>query len=181
VAEDDVPFNVENETLVGDLTEVKELRQIMPVCQNLKVRIAQAGSQETKDKDIRSLKLQMRVVDGLEVTNPTTGETSLQFINKPLFTGMMDLVYWADLGVKGRMEKNWWRNRQHLVGLKKFLVALGMDLTNFKVNDALFEALLGREILVDIKHEEDTSVDPQTGEKVKLGTYRERIANWKKA
>jgi phytoene desaturase len=31
------------------------------------------------------------------------------------------------LGVKGRMEKNWWRNRQHLVGLKKFLTALGLD------------------------------------------------------
>ena len=177
----DVPFDVGGEDIVGDLTEVKELRQIMPVCQNLKVRIAAASAQETKDKDIKSLKLQLRVVDGLEVTNPTTGETSLQYINKPLFTGMMDLVYWADLGVKGRMEKNWWRNRQHLVGLKKFLVALGLDLSNVKINDAFFETLLGRELLIDLKHEEDSSTDPQTGERVKLGTYRERISTWKKA
>lgn len=176
----DVPFEVGGEDVVGDLTEVKELRQIMPVCQNLKVRIDKASAQETKDKDIKSLKLELRVVDGLEVVNPTTGETSLQYINKPLFTGIMDLVYWADLNVKGRMEKNWWRNRQHLVGLKKFLTALGMDLTAVKVNDALFEVLIGRELLIDLKHEEDTSNDPATGARVKLGTYRERISNWKK-
>lgn len=178
---DDVPFQVGQEEVVGDLTEVKELRSIMPVCQNLKVRINAASAVMNKDKDIKALKLELRVVDGLEVTNPTTGETSLQYINKPLFTGIMDLVYWADLSVKGRAEKKWWANKQHLVGLKKFLTAVDIPLTDFKVNDALFEVLIGKELLIDIKHEEDTQLDPQTGERVKLGTYRERINAFKKA
>lgn len=177
---DDVPFDVGGEDVVGDLTEVKEIRQIMPVCQNLKVRINKASVQQNKDKDIKSLKLDLRVVDGLEVTNPTTGETSLQYINKPIFTGIMDLVYSADTSVKGRSEKNWWKNKQHLVGLKKFLTALDIPINDFRVNDALFETLIGKELLIDLKHEEEISIDSQTGDKVKLGTYREKIANWKR-
>ena len=180
MSEDDVPFNVGEEEAVMDLTEVKEIRQIMPVCQNLKVRINKASATQNKDKDIKSLKLELRVVDGLEVTNPTTGETSLQYINKPLFTGIMDLVYSADMSVKERSTKNWWKNNQHLVGLKKFLTALEIPLSGFKVNDALFETLMGKEVLIDLKHEEETSLDATNGERFKIGTYREKIANWKK-
>lgn len=181
MSEDEAPFQVGEEIVVGDLTEVKELRQIMPPCQNVKVRISKCGIQQSKDKDITALKLELRIVDGIEITNPETGETKLAYINKPMFTGLMDVIVSADLAVKGRMEKAWWRNRQYLVGLKKFCQAVGLDTTNLKVNDALFETLVGKELLIDIKHEEETSMDPSSGERVKLGTYRERVANFKRA
>ena len=170
---------------VGDLTEVKEQRQLTPAASRVKVRIAKAIIQQTKDKDIKSLKLELRIVDGIEVPvrdeagNPT-GETKLAYQNKPLFTGLMDLVVWADQSVKGRAEKNWWKTNQHMIGLKGFCVALGLDIKSVKVNKEFLDALVGNEVLVDIQHEAETAIDESTGERVKLGTFRERLKNFRK-
>lgn len=184
MSEENVPFEVTEQIEVGDLSDVKEQRQLTPVASKVKVRIAKASVQETKDKDIKSLKLELRIVDGIEAPvrdelgNPT-GETKMAYQNKPLFTGIMDLVVWADVSVKGRSEKNWWKTKQYLVGFKGFLIAVGSDLKSVKVNDEFLSALIGAEVLVDIQHEEETAKD-EHGETVKLGTYRERLKNFRK-
>lgn len=178
--DEQVGFNVTEEVEVGDLSDVKETRALTPQAQNVKVRIAKASTQETKDKDIKSLKLELRIVDGIPVHNEETGEAELKYINKPVFTGLIDLIYWADTTVKGRSGKNWWKNKQHLVGLKKFCQALVIDLAMVKINDDFLETLLERELLIDIGHEEETQLNPETGDRVKLGTFRERIKSFKK-
>lgn len=179
MVEENVPFEVTDEVTVEDLSTVTEQRSITPASSNVKVRISKAASMESKDKDIKSLKLELRIVDGIEVMDKETGEAKMAYINKPLFTGIMDLVYWADTTVKGRSEKNWWKNKQHLVGLKKFCQALDIDIASIKVNDNFLTELLGKELLVDIQHEEDTAIDA-SGDRVKLGTFRERVRNFKK-
>lgn len=168
------------EPVVVDLEDVKEQKVLVPACSNVKVRINKASFQETKDKDIRSLKLELRIVDGIPVNNPDTGETESRYINKPLFTGIMDLVYWADTSVKDRASKTWWETKQHLVELKKFAAALDLNLKALTIDDEFFPTLLGRELLVDIQHEAETAIDQTTGERVKLGTFKEKLRNWKK-
>jgi len=173
---EEVGFDVNEEIVVGDLSAVKEQRSIVPATSNVKVRIAKAAVQANKDKDIKSLKLELRIVDGI-----TNEEGAPQYVNKPLFTGMMDLVVWAELNVKGRAEKNWWKNKQYQIEYVKFLKALGYALNPApNVNDAFLNELLGREVLVDIQHEEETAKDA-SGNYVGVGTYRERLRNFKKA
>jgi len=41
--------------------------------------------------------------------------------------------------------------------------------------------LVGRELLVSIRHEEETAINPETGKREKTGTLRERIGGFKKA
>ena len=97
---DDVPFDVVEEVTVGDLTDVKEQRSVIPPTQNLKVRINKASVQVNKNKDIKSLKLDLRIVDGIEVLDKESGVSELKYVNKPIFTNLMDVVIWADPATK---------------------------------------------------------------------------------
>ena len=174
---DDVPFDVIDEVVVGDLTDVKEQRSIVPPTQNVKVRVAKASVQENKTKDIKGLKLEVRIVDGIEVLDTESGVTEIKYANKPLFTNLMDLCFLANPSTRN---SNWFMTKQHLVGFKKFCVALDIDVTAVKINDEFLQGLIGREVLVDIRHEEDSVLDSTSGKYVGTGTYRERLVNFKK-
>jgi hypothetical protein len=168
---ENVPFEVIDGVEVGDLTSVQT--QIMPVAQNVKVRVAKATVDQSKDKALKSLKVQLQIVDGIMV-----GE-ELKYVNKPLFPSFMDLCIWADKDVK---TSNWYKEKQHLLGFKQFCQALEINIKeSINVNDEFLAALIGRELLVNITHEEETVVDPESGKRVKIGTLRERIRGFKKA
>lgn len=172
----DVPFDVVEEISVGDLTAVQQ--SITPQAQDVKVRIDKATVEPSKDKALKTLKTSLRVVDGIPVFNQETGENELKFQNKPLFPGFMDLVIWADPAKK---TSQWYKNKQHLLGLKQFCQALEIDIKDVKINDEFCSSLIGRELLCSIKHEEETTVDATTGERVKTGSLKERIHNFKKS
>lgn len=55
-------FDVQDEINVGDLTDVKEDRQLVPVSKAVKVRISKAGIMENKDKDLKGIKAEVRIV-----------------------------------------------------------------------------------------------------------------------
>lgn len=167
-------FEVTDAYDVQDLTEVKADRNLLPVSKGLKVRIDKAATQSNKDKDIYSLKLELRIVDGI-----INQDGVAQYINKPMFTGIMDLVYGADTKVKDRDNSKWWKNNQHLVEFKNFCKALDIPLSGIKVNDEFFANLISKEVLVDVQHEAETQTDAE-GNRVKTGEFRERLKNWKK-
>src|SRR3990167_8966891 len=163
---DNVPFNVMDNYDVADLTDVKQEQTLLPVTKGLKVRIAKATTQMNKAKDIYSLKLELRIVDG--IANPET--SMMQYVNKPLFTGIMDLVFGANnSATRDKEGKHWWKSNQHLVEFKNFCKALDITLSGIKVNDEFIANLIGKEVLVDVVHEAQTSVDQSTGDKVKTG------------
>lgn len=188
-------IEVTPEISVVDLTEVKQERSLMPVTKGLKVKIAKAGTvnnanpEKGKEADTRGLNLELRVVDGVEYTDPETGVSTMKFVNKPLFVSKpLDLCYWADMNAvaesgknkgKVRTEIEWWKKNQQYVGFKAFCEALGLPLKGLVVNDAFLQSLEGREVLVDVLHEAETAADA-TGTYVATGTFREKIANWKK-
>ena len=168
-------FDVTDRYEVQDLTNIKQESTLMPVTKGLKVRISKASTQENKDKDIYSLKLELRVVDGI-----LNNEGIAQYINKPLFTGIMDLVYGAKLDVKDRANNKWWKNNQHLVEFKNFCNALDIPLSGIKIDDEFIANLINKEFLVDVLHEAQTLPDAD-GNRVKTGEFREKLKNFKKA
>jgi len=84
---------------------------------------------------------------------------------------------WANPAVKN---SDWYKDKQHLIGFKQFCQALEMDISSIKINDEWLGSLIGRELLVNIAHEEETVVNPESGTRVKTGTFREKIRNFKK-
>lgn len=169
-------FSVVDEVVVGDLTAVQQA--ITPVAQGVKVRIAKASVDTSKDKALKSLKVELKIVDGIPVQSADTGELKFKFQNKSLFPGFMELCIWADSTVKNTQ---WYKNQQHLLGFKQFCQALEIDIKDVKINDEWLASLIGRELLVSIRHEEETAVNPETGKREKTGTLRERIGQFKKA
>jgi hypothetical protein len=172
---DDV--QVTEEVALGDLTDVKEQKQIVPASSGVLMKIAKAGTMTSKNGDIKSLKLELRIVDGISVIDPATGTEEVKYKNKPMFTSMMDLPYWCDTAVK---TSKWWQTKQYLLNFKKLCLALDIDIKSVTVNDAFLEVLIDRELLVDIRHEEN-QVKNEAGEYVADGTFREKLVNWRKA
>lgn len=168
--EETVPFDVQDEVSVGDLTAVQA--DILPVAQNVRVRIDKAAIDTSKDKALKSLKLELAIVDGIQIGD------EMKYQNKKVFPGFMDLCIWADPAVKS---SNWYKTKQHLLGFKQLCQALQIELSNVKVNDEFTTSLLGRELLINIGHEEETVLDPNTGKRIKTGTLRERIRGFKRA
>lgn len=168
----------------GSLEDVKEIKQIVPATSNVRMRISKAETMASKDEAIKSLKLTLRIVDGIEVQNKETGEMELKYKDKPMFTGLMDVPFWADLAVK---TKPWWKNKQYLVNLKKLCLALEIDLKEVKVDangvvdvNPLLMLLEDREVICDIRHEENQVRSPE-GDYVGDGTFKEKMINWRKA
>lgn len=173
---EDNPIEVIDEVTVGDLTEVRQ--EIMPVAQNVKVRINTASVDVSKDKALKSLKVGLKIVDGIAIQNAQTGDLEFKYQNKSLFPGFMDLCIWADPAVKNSA---WYKNKQHLMGFKQFCQALQIELKDVKVNDEFCSALIGRELLVNIKHEKETVLNQETGKREETGSLRERIGGFKRA
>lgn len=173
-------FQVTEPIVIGDLSEVKEQKSVMPPASNVRVAIRKAsikGNGKDGNSDtVKWLNLELRITEGIPVTLED-GSLEMKYKNKPLFTGMMDLPFWADLTVK---TSKWWQTKQYLINFKKFCVALDIDLKSVTVDDMFLEVLLDRELLIDVRHEENRSKN-ESGEYVGDGTYREKIANFKKA
>src|SRR3990167_834664 len=148
-------FEVVDEYEVQDLTDVKAEKNLFPASKDLKVRIEKGETAMNEDKDIYSLKLTLRVVDGI----PGEGGEMVR-INAPIFSGFMDLVYGAKIDVKGRADNKWWKNNQHLVEFKNLLNALDIPLKGVKVNDQFISDMLSKELLVTVRHDAETIADP---------------------
>lgn len=170
MSEEEVGFDVVDEVIVGDLTDVRQ--EILPASQSVRFRIDKAGMAINKDKDLKGLKLELAIVEGIP-----DAEGNVRFIGKKAFTGVMDLCYWANPETR---TKQWFKSKQHLLEFKAFCKALDIDITNVKVNDEFFSTILGREVLANIIHEEESLKDA-SGVSQKTGVFKERLKGWKKA
>lgn len=176
---DEAPFEVVDAISVGDLSTVQS--SVMPQAQNVKVSIVKASVKASKDKDLKSLNVEFRIVDGITVTDKETGVESVRYIGKVIFPGFMDLIVWANPETKN---SQWYLDKQHLLGFKEFCKALDIDLKSVVVNDEFLTGLIGRELTCNIVHEEETAnqVNPETGkaERVKTGQIAVRLKNFRK-
>lgn len=175
VVEDEVPFEVTEETVVEGLDKVQQ--DILPIAQNVLGLIRKASVAYNKDKNMKYIKLELAIANGIPTVN-TDGETEYRYRGKVVFPGMLETCFWADPNQK---TSDFFKNKQHLLGFKSFCVAMGVkDLSTVKINDTFLTNLIDRHILFSIKHEEETQVG-EDGKKVGTGIYRERVYGWKPA
>lgn len=173
--EDVVPFDITEETVVEDLDKVQQ--DILPVAQNILGLIRKASVAKNKDGDLKYLKLEIAIVEGIPVENQD-GETEYRYRNKVVFPGMMETCFSASNSRKESSE--WFKKNQHLLGFKSFCVAMGIDLKKVVINDDFLASLIDRNVLFSIKHEEDRIVN-EKGEKVGTGIFRDRVYGFKAA
>lgn len=163
------------QVVVGDLTAVQQ--EMLPQAQGVRVVIDKAEVKVNADKDLKSLKVELRILDGIEVHDPITGEAQVKYQGKKVFPGFMDLCIWANPETRSGQ---WFKGKQHLLGFKQLCQALQIDLAKVTVDQEFLSELIGRELFVNIVHQEDTVKD-ETGKRQKTGQISERITGFKRS
>jgi hypothetical protein len=156
------------EVVVGDISTLKQERSLIPPTKDVKFRIRSASVQANKDNSFRQIKLDLQIVDGIQV-----GE-QLKFKNSRVFC---NVTYYAD---PNKYTKEYFQKKQHLVQLKFLYGALGEDLLGVKINDAFLTSLNGRELLGSIKTIKSKDWVNNQGETVE-GEMRNDVVNFKKS
>lgn len=150
-------FNVNEEVVVGDLTEVKEEKQLVPPAKKVKLQIKKAEIQTSKDNAYRWLNLQLQIVDGIDTTGGYKGKVVFGKV-----------CFYADMAKYG--EKAFFQKKQHLIGLKQLLEAVSADLASVKIGDEFLQSLTGKQILADISQ---TKGNDDFGPDNEVKNYRE--------
>jgi len=109
------------EVNVGDLTDVKEQKTLIPPTKNVKVKIVKVDNKVNKDNTYRSLNLQLKISEGI-------GD-DMKYKGKILFARV---CYYADPNV---YTKDFFGAKQHLIQLKYLASATGVNLST--VNNEL--------------------------------------------
>ena len=138
-------FTVVEEVKLGDLSEVKEEKPIVPPTSNVRFLIKTASADD-KNKNWRVLNLELRIVDGIQV-----GET-VKYKNKPMFQRICYYAPKEGVNKKGVLyaDCDWFQKKQHLIEFINLCKALGIDIKDVSVNDAFVTSLVGRYVKADI-------------------------------
>lgn len=142
-------FEVMAETDLGDLTDIKEQRVFIPPTSNVLFNIRKVTNYE-KVVDNKVVMKQLNISLALE-NGIAAGEDTEKYKGAVIFTR---LTYWVDRDV---YTKDYFKNNQHLVPVKKLLLALGYDISQVKINDELLLNMSG---------------------KLVMGTIKQRTSNW---
>ncbi len=173
----EVPFNVTEPTDIGDLSDVKEEKQLVPPTRDVKFLISKASLGANDAGSWKWIALDMVIVDGIPVTDNETGETKMGYQNKHMF---QNICYFADPSV---YTKPYFTKKQHLVQLKYLLNAVGMDISQVKISDELVANLIGKTFTAKIVQVADTikETDGATGQtkRVKTGEFSNEVRDFK--
>jgi len=156
------PFSVGDEVEV-DFTKVQ--RELVPAASGVLFEVLQSSTATTRSGAIKYLKVKLKIVDGIVRQDEATGEQVMKYANKIVFPGVMDLAIWHDPNAAD--PKGWWKEQDnsgkpYLFNAKCFAIALGFtDLSKVKFNDAFHAAIVGKQIIGNIRHKtnRDESID----------------------
>ncbi len=146
---------------VGDMSGIKRENPVMPATKGVKVEIVNTESRINEDNTYRWIRLQLRVVEGIQTPNDVSGKVETKYKGMGFFT---NVCYFADMenGVNAKGKKysdsNFFKKKQHLLNLKNLSEATGIDLT--LIDGHKIEELKGATVKVDIT----TSTNKKTGE-----------------
>lgn len=178
----DVDEVVVEEIAFGDLTGIKEVKDVLPASSGVRVRIDKAtikdnsyeGSVPTK----KYLNLQLRLVDGVAFTDEA-GEAQVKYKNKVVFTSNKDLVVWVDKNHEFyKAEK--YKKDSFLIPLRTLWLAVGKDPKNVTINKEELESLKGIELECNITHKEKRVKGPD-GDWIGSGEFENGFSGWKQA
>jgi hypothetical protein len=149
---------------VGDLSDVKEERQVIPNTKNVKLQIIKAENQINKAGTFRQINLQCKIVDGIDEQG--------KYKNKIIFTRV---TYYAD---PNAYTSDFFKKRQYLIALKFLKNAIGWESSTI---DGHFLAALDKKILKGdiVIRKNKRLVDDGTGNKVEIEQLDNEIRNFK--
>ena len=133
-------FEIMAETDLGDLSDVQEQKVLIPPQADALFTIRKVTNYEKKVEGkvvMKQMNVSMALENGIGVEGKYKGSI--------IFTR---LTYWVDKEV---YTKDFFKNNQHLVSLKKLLLALEYDIHTVKINDALLIDMSGKSLLATIK------------------------------
>jgi hypothetical protein len=171
---------------LGDMTGLKEIKDVLPAASGVRVRIDKAsikdnsfeGSVPTK----KYLNLQLRIVDGISFVD-AQGEAQTKYKNKCIFTNAKDLPVWVDTNHEFYKGEKFVKGA-YLIPLRQFLISVGVDPKAVKIDEALLMSLTGTELEVDIaQNQKKSKVVGEDGSEswVASGVMENLFRNWKKA
>jgi len=166
---------------LGDMTGLKEIKDVLPASSGVRVRIDKAGIKDNSFEGSvptkKYLNLQLRIVDGISFVD-SEGTAQTKYKNKVFFTNNKDLPVWVDT------EHEFYKGEKfvkgaYLIPLRQFLIAVGVDPKAVKIDEALLASLTGVELEVDIaQNQKKTQLD---GNWVASGVFENLCRNWKQA
>ena len=167
---------------LGDMTGLKEIKDVLPAASGVRVRIDKAGikdnSFEGSVPSKKHLNLQIRIVDGISFVD-AEGVAQTKYKNKVVFTNNKDLPVWVDTQHEFYKGDKFVKGA-YLIPLRQFLIAVGVDPKAVKIDEALLMSLAGTEFEVDIAQNQKKSKTPE-GEWIATGEFENLFRNWKKA
>lgn len=169
------------EIVLGDLSGLKEIKDVLPAASGVRVRIDKAtikdnsfeGSVPTK----KYLNLQLRIVDGISFVD-SEGVAQTKYKNKVVFTNNKDLPVWVDTNHEFYKDDKFTKG-SYLIPLRKFMVAVGQDPKSITLNADVLESLKGVELEVDVAQNQKKSKDAESNW-IATGEFENLFRNWKK-
>ncbi len=166
---------------LGDMTGLKEIKDVLPAASGVRVRIDKASvkdnSFEGSIPSKKYLNLQLRIVDGISFVD-SEGTAQTKYKNKVVFTNNKDLPVWVDLQHEF-YQTDKFKKGAYLIPLRQFLIAVGVDPKAVKIDEGLLESLKGVELEVDIAQNQKKSKDSE-GNWIATGEFENLFRNWKK-
>jgi hypothetical protein len=148
---------------VGNLDDVKEERQVIPASKGVELQIVNAEIKANKANTYRSIKLQLRLTQGL---------VDGKYKNKIVFTSV---CYYADPTV---YTKDFFTKKQHLIQLKYLKRAIGYESNT--VDGHLIDELNNKQLLGDIVVKKSKfMVDNGKGGKEEIEQLDNEVKNFK--
>ena len=151
--------------VVVDLTDVKEIKQLIPASKGVVMKISKA-SLEANDAGVwKWVKLNLTIVNGIDEEG--------KYKNTHLF---QNVCYFADpkkYTAEGYKSRDYFLKNQHLVPLKYLVNAVGLELKGLPMNDEFIDNIVGKTVLADISQ----SPVKMNGEKT--GEFQNEVRNFK--
>jgi hypothetical protein len=172
----DEGFDVNDDEVV-DVSD-QETTDVIEAAKGVRFEIKKASVDVWREKDgsvdqwyTKKLALEVAVVDGIDI------DGEMKYAGKRFFPRLCYKVNYADYPQK--FASDWWKNKSK-ADFKEFMgKAMGLDVSQIRINDAFLVELEGQEFVANIlKREIEKKVD---GEYVGTGEYENQLRYFKKA
>lgn len=173
VGGEEVPIEVNEPSVIGDLSDLKDSRAVVPTTSNVKLKIDKVSIQVSDDKAVEKLNVLWSVVDGIPV-----GDT-MRFKGFKFFQGgeyTKDSIF-TKINTETK-NTDWWKDKKRFLNLKNLLVACELPIDNVVVNDDLLEQLKGKVVLGNVYQHAKQKIN-ENGEYVNTGEFDNAVRYFK--
>lgn len=170
--DDEVGFDVTDEIEVGDLSD--QQGGVMEPCSRVPFSIRKASVITVDDKESKLWLTKKLKIEAQITSDGVDGEG--KYKNKVMFAELLLAFNAQDFPEK--FAKPWWKTEARFP-TKQFLKAIGVDVTNVRVNDDFLLNLAGQEFMADIKKSAIQQKNSETGKWDNTGDYKNELGNYR--